>query len=197
MGFQRIIDLVVNYGYIILFWALAIELVGAPTPGETLLMYCGFLVFQGKLSWGITIIVATSGVVLGITTSYSLGLLLNKSFFEKYGFYIHLGSDNLEKVSKWFNKYGNHFLIFAYFIPGIRHITGYFSGITKMSFVKFTANAYLGALIWTTTFVTLGRVLGYNWEKIHVHFKEYFILSGIAMGMILGIFYWYKAKKQF
>lgn len=190
MNFETIVNLFVVHGYIILFGVLTMELIGAPTPGETILTYCGYLVFQGQLNYFLTIIIATSGVVLGITASYFLGILLNKTVIDKYGKYIHLGSKNLEKVSNWFDKYGNHLLIFAYFIPGIRHITGYFSGITRISFSKFAANAYIGALIWTTTFITLGRLLGYNWNIVHTHLKDYFIIAGILF--LIGIFIYYK-----
>jgi membrane protein DedA with SNARE-associated domain len=43
-------DLFNQYGYLVLFAALMLELIAFPTPGETLMTYCGFLVFQGKLN---------------------------------------------------------------------------------------------------------------------------------------------------
>ncbi|MGB9680119.1 MAG: DedA family protein [Minisyncoccia bacterium] len=196
MNFETIANLFSLHGYIILFGVLTIELIGAPTPGETLLTYCGYLVFQGKLNYFLTIITATTGVILGITTSYFLGILLNETLINKYGKYIHLGPKNLEKVQKWFDKYGNHLLIFAYFIPGIRHITGYFSGITRISFLKFIVNAYSGALIWTTTFVSLGRLLGYNWNLVHAYLKEYFILGGVILVIFIFIYYRYIFKNK-
>ncbi|MBE3593408.1 MAG: DedA family protein [Thermoanaerobacter sp.] len=152
-------------GYIIIFAALTIELIGAPTPGETLLTYCGYLVFKGQLNYFLTIITATIAVITGITVSYFIGILLNETVISKYGKYIHLTPKNLEKAHKWFDKYGNHLFIFAYFIPGVIHITGYFSGIIRLSFLKFAVHAYSGSLIWTATFVTLGRVLGYKKKK--------------------------------
>ncbi|MGB9809949.1 MAG: DedA family protein [Caldanaerobacter sp.] len=196
MNFETIANLFALHGYIIIFSILTIELIGAPTPGETLLTYCGFLVFQGKLNYFLTIIIATVAVITAITTSYFLGILLNETIIRKYGKYIHLTPKNLEKAHKWFDKYGNHLLLFAYFIPGVRHITGYFSGITRLSFLKFAVHAYPGALIWTTTFVTLGRFLGYNWTLIHTHLKKYFILGGIALLIAIFIYYKYILKNK-
>ena len=175
---------------------MTLELIAFPTPGETLMTYCGYLVFQGKLNWLISIAVATAGVITGITISYFIGRKLGNSFFTKYGTHIHMGPEKLEKISKWFEKYGNGLLIVAYFIPGIRHVTGYFAGVTKIPYKRFAINAYIGAFLWTATFVSLGRILGANWEKIHVSIKKYLIIAGIIVGVILILLYLYKSNKE-
>lgn len=184
-----------NYGYIVLFLSLALELIAFPTPGETLMTYCGFLVFQGRLNWGISIIVAALGVISGITISYFIGHSLGTPFLKKYGSYIHFEPEKLDKTSKWFEKYGNGILVVAYFIPGIRHITGYFSGITKIPFKKFALNAYIGAFIWTATFISLGKILGSNWENFHGSIKKYLIIGGIILAVALLCIYIYRNYK--
>lgn len=128
---QNITELFNHYGYIVLFIALTLELIAFPTPGETLMTYCGFIVFKGKLNWGISIIVAAFGVITGITISYFIGRTLGTPFLKKYGSYIQMGPDRLEKTSKWFEKYGNGLLVIAYFIPGIRHVTGYLNPLPR------------------------------------------------------------------
>jgi membrane protein DedA with SNARE-associated domain len=187
-----IVELVNHYGYIILFVALALELIALPLPGELMMTYCGFLVYESKMNWIISILAAAAGAALGITISYFAGTKLRGGFFEKYGLYIHLGPERLEKTSKWFKSYGNKLLILAYFIPGVRHITGYFSGITEISYKRFALNAYLGALIWTSTFISLGKVLGPNWDKFHSSIKKYVIVGSLSIAFILAINYSYK-----
>lgn len=189
-------DLFNHYGYVVLFVALMLELIAFPTPGETLMAYCGFLVFQGKLNWGISIIVAALGVISGITISYFIGRSLGIPFFERYGSYIHIGPAKLEKTSQWFDRYGNGLLLIAYFIPGVRHITGYFSGIAKIPYKKFALNAYIGAFIWTGTFISLGKILGSNWEKFHGSIKKYLIISGIVLAIVLLCIYVYRRYKK-
>ena len=94
---QTIIELVNHYGYIILFGALVLELIAFPLPGELMMTYCGFLVYESKMNWIISILVATAGAILGITISYFAGTKLGAGFFKKYGSYIHLGPDRLRK----------------------------------------------------------------------------------------------------
>lgn len=190
-----ITELFNHYGYIVLFVALTLELIAFPTPGETLMTYCGFLVFQGRLNWAVSVIAAALGVISGITASYFIGSALGAPFFKKYGHYIHMGPDRLDRTSKWFEKYGNGLLVVAYFIPGIRHITGYFSGVTKIPYKRFALNAYIGAFIWTGTFISLGKVLGPNWEKFHGSIKKYLIIGGIILAVGLTLVYLYKNYK--
>ena len=192
---QSIIELVNNYGYIILFCALVLELIALPLPGELLMTYCGFLVYESKMNFIISILVATAGVILGITISYFSGTKLGSQFFKRYGSYIHFGPEKFEKTSTWFNSYGNKLLLLAYFIPGVRHITGYFSGITEISYKKFALPAYLGALIWTSTFISLGTVLGPNWDKFHSSIKKYIIIGSLIIACIFIIIYSYKNRK--
>lgn len=191
-----IIDLFNHYGYVVLFVSLLLELIAFPLPGEPLMTYCGYIIYTNKMSWSISIIVASVGTITGITISYFIGKVLGTSFFEKHGHYIHLDKKRIDKTSKWFQEYGNKLLLMAYFIPGIRHITGYFSGMTKISYKKFAVSAYVGAFIWTTTFISLGTVLGANWEKYHSLLKRYLVIISVIIAMIIVIVYIYRNYKQ-
>lgn len=186
-----------HYGYIVLLFALMLELVALPLPGEVLMSYCGFLVFQRKLNWILSIFIASTGAMVGITIAYFVGSILGLKFFRKYGRYVHLGPERLDKTSQWFEQYGNKLIVIAYFVPGVRHITGYFSGITKISFSRFAINAYIGAVLWTTTFISLGKVLGPNWEQFHISIKKYLIIGSIIIAIIIVIAYlikFYRAR---
>jgi membrane protein DedA with SNARE-associated domain len=191
-----VIELFNNYGYIVLLIALMLELIAFPLPGEALMTYCGYVIYEGKMNLAISILIATLGVCAGITLSYFIGEILGVAFFEKYGHYIHLDKNRLDKISIWFEKYGTKMLILAYFIPGVRHVTGYFSGITEVSYKKFAVNAYIGAFIWTTTFISLGRVLGVNLERYNSLFKKYLIIGSLIIAVIIILIYLYKNHKQ-
>lgn len=193
---HSITELFNHYGYIVLLIALMLELIAFPLPGEVLMTYCGFLINQQKLNWLLSIIIAAFGTSIGITISYFVGSKLGVTFFKRYGHYIHLGPDKLDKTSVWFNKYGNRLLLISYFIPGVRHITGYFSGITEISYKKFALNAYIGALLWTATFISLGKVLGTNWEKYHSMITKYLIIGGLIIALIIVAIYLYRTYKQ-
>ncbi|OIK09944.1 hypothetical protein BIV60_22635 [Bacillus sp. MUM 116] len=184
-----------QFGYIVLFVALLLELIAVPLPGELLMCYSGFLVYQGHLNWWLSIVVAGVGACIGMTISYWVGYKLGTPFFDKYGHRFHMGKDRIENISSWFNKYGNKLLILAYFIPGVRHITGYFSGITKLPFRTYAGFAYTGAFLWVAVFITIGKILGPQWELFHTLIKKYLLIGIVVAVCILAVIYLYKKYK--
>ncbi len=40
----------------------------------------------------------------------------------------------------------------GYFIPGVRHLTAYFAGVSNLTLWRFCLYAYGGALIWISVF---------------------------------------------
>lgn len=186
-----------QYGYIILTILLTLELIAFPLPGETIMTYCGYIVHQQKMSWILSIIMASLGGIIGITISHFIGKMLGRTFFEKYGHYIHLDTAKLNKISKWFERYGLWLIFVCYFIPGVRHIMGYFSGIVKVPFKKFMVSAYLGAFIWTGTFISLGKFLGKNWSLYHSLISKHLIfilLILLAIILISTMIYYFKYR---
>ncbi|MDR4887784.1 bifunctional DedA family/phosphatase PAP2 family protein [Fredinandcohnia sp. QZ13] len=184
-----------QHGYLVLFFALLLELLALPIPGEVVMGYAGYLVYQGRLNWFLSILVAGLGSSIGMTISYWIGFKLGSPFFEKHGHRIHLGPERLQKVSQWFTTYGNKVIMIAYYIPGVRHITGYFSGITQIPFRSYVLFAYGGAFIWVSIFISLGKILGPQWEQFHGAVKKYLVIAGIIAAIVIGIIYVIKKYK--
>lgn len=193
---STVLYFLLHYGYIVLFTALFLEMFAFPIPGEFLMTYSGFLVFQGHLNWYLVILVVGSGTICGITATYWLGSILGYPFFRKYGQIIHLDPNRLRKVAEWFNKYGSGWLTLAYFIPGLRHITGYFSGISRIAFRKFAFSTYLGAFLWAITFVSFGNALGSRWAKYQGAMQRYLIIGSLTLISVLALVYFYRMKKS-
>jgi membrane protein DedA with SNARE-associated domain/membrane-associated phospholipid phosphatase len=189
-------QLLEQHGYLVLFLALMLELIAFPLPGEFIMTYAGLIVYQGGLNWFLSILVAALGSCIGMTISYWIGFKLGKPFFVKYGSRIHFGPDKLESVSRWYQRYGNRLLLVAYFIPGIRHMTGLFSGITRLSFRKYAAFAYTGATLWVSIFISFGRLLGPQWERYHHTINRYMIIVGLFSVFIYLCIYIYRKKKD-
>ena len=192
---ELVLKYVDQYGYIILFLSLLLELLGLPLPGEALMGYTGLLVYQGKLNWLLSVGVAFTGISIGITCSYFIGLKLGPPFFQRYGHLVHMTPERVLRLEEWFAKYGNKVIVVAYFVPGVRHVTGYFAGITQSDFQSFGRHAYLGALIWAGVFISLGKVLGPEWLRYQAAAERYLIVAGILMVVGSLIFFTYKKNK--
>ncbi|WP_066069849.1 DedA family protein [Neobacillus soli] len=193
---SHLITLFEQHSYLILFIGIFLELMALPISGEFLMSYAGYFVFQGKMNYILALLTVFVSGGAGITVTYWIGKAGGYKLIEKYGKYIHLGPDRYQKLSAWFERSGSKLLIFAYFIPGIRHFTGYISGISRMPFRKFIIPAYTGSFLWGFCFITLGKVLGPRWEAFHQAASKYFIIFIIVFAVLLVGFLAYRFYKN-
>lgn len=175
-----------HHGYLVLFFGLFSESLAAPFPGELAMAYSGYLAFLGQFQVAFVILYAFLGATIGTMATYFIGYKLGTPFFAKYGKFILLHPGRIEKITVWFEKYGDKILLISYFIPGFRHFTGYVSGITRMRFRTFLIFNHTGALLWVTAYVLLGRLLGQRFESIIHLITKYSFRAGclIAFGIV-------------
>ncbi|PWW02808.1 membrane protein DedA with SNARE-associated domain [Paenibacillus cellulosilyticus] len=185
-------NLLEHYGYWIILLFLLFEMLALPLPGEMMMGYIGLFVYEHKLNWFASIASASLGVVLGVTLSYWIGYRLGRPFIIRHGKMIHFSEERLNRMTVWFEKYGDKLLFVAYFIPGVRHITGYFCGVTRVSFQRYALYAYSGAIFWASLFISMGKLLGPQWEQYHSTVNRYMIMFGIASAMVAVLIYIYR-----
>lgn len=150
-----------DYGSIALFCLLALGIVALPIPDETLMVTAGFLISSGHLSPSFTILAAFLGAMCGISISYVIGRYGGSALVKKYGHYIRLTEQRVERTRLWFSRVGLWALTFGYFIPGVRHFTGYLVGTVRIPFNQFATFAFSGAILWASTFLACGYALGF------------------------------------
>ncbi len=157
---QAIMTWLEHYGSIALFGFLLLGIVAFPIPEETLMVIAGTLIHKGKLAVLPTLLAAYLGSMCGITISYLLGRMTDKYFLKKYGYLIGLSQSRLEAVHGWIHRFGKLTILFGYFIPGLRHFTGFAVGAAELEYAGFAPFAYGGAIIWASTFLAIGYFLG-------------------------------------
>lgn len=182
-----------QYGNYALFVLLAIGIVGVPIPDETLMVIAGFFIAQGKLPLIETSIAAYAGSVCGISLSYILGRTVGHYLIQKYGPRIGISHQKMQKVHYWFERWGQWSLPVGYFVPGVRHLTGYIAGTTELRYYRFALFAYVGAAIWITTFLSLGYYFGGQWQYLIAKIDQdiWYVLLIVA----LLIFFYYLSHK--
>jgi len=187
MTSQLLVHYISQYGYVGLFVILATSILGIPIPDEFLLTFVGSLTYTGQLNPFLAIISAATGSATGITIAYILGTFFQQKIFVHLK--KHAGSQRLERVLNWYEQHGGKLLTVGYFIPGVRHLSGYIAGLSRLSYRNFAIFAYLGATLWTTLFIVLGRLLGSRWETILPIIHRYSLLLGTSAIVISIIFY--------
>lgn len=190
-----LVSLFEQHSYLILFVGIFLELMALPISGELLMSYAGYFVYLGKMNYIVTLLIAFLSAGAGITVTYWIGRAGGYKLIERYGKYIHLGPEKYRKIAAWFERSGSKLLVFAYFIPGVRHFTGYVSGISRIPFIKFIIPAYIGAFLWGICFITLGKVLGPEWKTFHKAASKYLIIFLIVLAVTLAGFLVYRFYK--
>ncbi len=178
---------VMQYGYAALFGSMMFGIIGLPIPDETLLMFAGYLVSTNSLHLHYVMLSAFFGSIAGISLSYEIGRRYGVALLLK----LHIPSfskEKLELAENWYRRFGKWILIVGYFIPGIRHLTAFTAGMSGLRYRSFGMFAYTGALIWSATFVLLGKLVGEQWKTVSDEIQRNLLLgTGIVVFVLIAI----------
>ncbi|MBS0637543.1 MAG: DedA family protein, partial [Verrucomicrobia bacterium] len=174
-----------HYGVFALFGLLALGIIALPIPDESLMVVAGVLMFEGSLAIPHTLLACYLGTMTGITVSYFLGRTLGKYVIHRFGGWVGITPEMLKNSYTWFRHYGTWTLLFGYFIPGIRHLTGIIAGSIALEYPLFALFAYIGAILWASTFMALGYFFGNYWlsvlEWVEIYIDEIMIAAILAL----------------
>jgi membrane protein DedA with SNARE-associated domain len=193
---QIAVHFITHYGYAGIFTLLALGIVGLPIPDETLLMFVGYLAFQHRLNPAAAFASAFFGGVCGITVSYGLGRAFGLYLPQRWRNFLRLTPERIERTQDWFRSGGEWILVVGYFIPGVRHLTAYAAGASCLGYTPFAIFAYLGAFIWTTTFIGFGYFLGEGWNNGAPRFERNVAILMVVAVLALLIFLRWRKKKS-
>lgn len=166
LSINTLLPWITHYGVFALFALLALGIVGLPIPDETLIVLAGFLISKGQLPLVSTVIAVVAGACVGISVSYLLGRTAGHHLAQALIKKLAPNPRNVTRVRAWFAKVGTWILFFGYFIPGVRHFSGFIAGTSEFSYPQFALFAYSGAITWAATFLALGYYFSDEWQAI-------------------------------
>jgi membrane protein DedA with SNARE-associated domain len=180
---QHVLAWITQYGYVAIFLLLVCGIVGLPVPDETLLAFTGYLAFRGNLSLPLAFAAALAGSLSGITISYTLGRTFGMGLIRRYGRYLRITEEHVNKAHAWFARVGHWGLTFGYFVPGFRHLSAFAAGMSAVEAPQFALFAYSGGSLWVAAFLGLGYFLGDRWQAVEKNVEHYF--AAVAVGLVI------------
>ena len=194
---DALLNWISEYGYPAIFLMLMLGIVGVPIPDETLLTFSGYLIFKHQLALMPAMTTACLGSSCGITLSYVIGRRLGSYFVRTVGRRLSIGPDELDKVNAWYRQWGKYALTFGYFVPGVRHRVALVAGSSKLPWAIFMPFAYIGALLWSATFLGLGYGLGETWAHVSatVH-RGLTVAGGMVFVVLIGLLLIWSSKSS-
>ncbi|KAB8125651.1 DedA family protein [Gracilibacillus oryzae] len=191
-----------QFGYLGIFFMMALENLFPPIPSEVVLPFSGFMTTYSNLTIIGVIIAATIGSVVGAVVLYGIGLMLNvdrlEKLIDKWGHILRFSKKDLHKANDWFSKYGYWTIFFCRMIPLIRSLISIPAGMNRMNFLLFLLFTTIGTVIWNIILIYTGALLGENWETILQWMDNYSDIAYglIIIGVIIAIYFYYKKRKQ-
>ncbi|MEZ4907342.1 MAG: VTT domain-containing protein [Saprospiraceae bacterium] len=178
-----LMELFRNYGlyiYAFLFLIIFIEtgLVIFPfLPGDSLLFTAGMLCAQpdGLNIW-ILIPLLILAAVMGDNINYFVGRFFNEKVLSwKYKGKPLVKQAWLDQTHEFFEKNGTKTIILARFVPIVRTVTPFVSGVGKMNYKIYLPYDIFGGFLWVTSVSLLGYFLG-QIEFVEKHLEKFILL---------------------
>lgn len=188
MTTAEILNWVTWYGYLGISSLLMLGIVGLPIPDEFTLTCAGYLIFKGLLVPELTVASAFMGSACGISLSYTLGRFIGMPVVYRYGYLAHITPEMVTRVHNWYERFGKWALVFGYFLAGVRHLTAFVAGATRLRVRVFAAFAYTGAFLWSLAFISLGYFLGDQWTLISQHVNVEIWLTVTIVGCLVVLY---------
>src|SRR5205823_2670307 len=137
---------------------------GVPLPGETMLIAASLYAGVGGLNVFLVGLIAFVAAVAGDNVGYAIGRFGGRELIERFGKYLFLTPDRLDRAEDFFNRHGGKVVAIARFVEGLRQLNGIIAGVVGMHWAKFLVFNALGAALWVATWTTLGYLAGNHVE---------------------------------
>ena len=176
------------WGYWGLIMGMALESACFPLPSEIILPFGGYMVSQGIMNFWEAVLAGLLGGVLGSTIAYLVGSYGGRPFIEKYGRYILIRKQDLQRADDLFARYGNKIVFWARLMPVVRTFISLPAGIARMNFSSFLVYTIAGSFPWTVIFVYAGVKMGDNWDHIRTIFEKFDVV--IILALVAMVVFW-------
>lgn len=159
MGTHAITHLVREYGLVLVFVGVALQALGAPVPGTTVLVAAAvFAATAHGLPIVGVIVAGILGAVAGTTGGYVLGRLGGERLLLAIARRLRIGPDRVQALRRELVTRGAPWLLVARFVTGLRNIAGLMAGASGMPLRRFLAVSTLAAALWASI-----NALEYYW----------------------------------
>lgn len=165
-----------DYGYWVLF-------IGTFLEGETILLVAGYAASLGWMELPLCIAAAFSGTFFGDQLYFFIGRKWGRQVFHKR---TKATRRRITLVLHLLHKYDIWFILAFRFIYGVRNVTPFAVGISRVPTYRFFILNMLAALVWAVTFANLGFWFGKGLEKLmsDAHNVQLWALAILVAGIL-------------
>jgi membrane protein DedA with SNARE-associated domain len=187
-------------GYFGIALMMALESTLIPIPSELVMPFAGYLASTGRFHLIGTAIAGALGCNIGSTIIYYVGAEGGRRFAEKYGRYFFLTRRKIEKVEKYFHRWGGVTLLITRMLPLLPVAISLPAGFVRMPMWKFQIYTFIGCFIWCLGLAALGFEFGLAWKeqpwiRVAIHWLDIALVVAAVLGVAWLGWTWFAAKK--
>jgi membrane protein DedA with SNARE-associated domain len=164
-----VISVIEQFGVLGVFLLMVPESACIPVPSEVTLLFSGFAVGQGWMSFPLAVLAATAGNLVGSLIAYCLGAtgLVGR---------VPGARRVLRRWEGLLERHGTRAVFIARLLPLARTFVSLPAGARRVPLVPFIALTTVGCALWATAFVLTGLIAGTAWTSV----------SSVAGRLLLG-----------
>lgn len=183
--FGHLAPLLDRYGYLAIFGIIGVESFGVPAPGQTLLIAAAIYAGTGHLNLIWVAVVAFLAATIGDNLGYVIGHVGGRRLVHRFGRYLFLTEERLDKVENLFTRHGSKIVVVARFVDGLRQFNGVVAGIAGMHWARFLGYNALGALLWVAVWTSVGHFAGRHIGQVYEQFQRYQLLFLALLAVVI------------
>ena len=189
-----------TYGLYGLGADIFLEAMGAPMPGESLLVIASGMAADGVLDIRAVALVAVVAAVLGDNLGYLIGRRLGRRVVLRVGARVGITEARLDRVEKILDSRGWMIVTVARFFPLLRQLNGLSAGTIGMRWSHFLLANFAGAVLWVAVWAWVGYTVG---AQAHLMPQLWLLLHRFAWAIVpplllavIGLGLWYRRRRK-
>jgi membrane protein DedA with SNARE-associated domain len=182
-------DLLSNFGYLAVFATIAIESLGIPAPGETMLVTAG--IYAGathNLEIAGVIAAAAAGAIIGDNIGYAIGRRGGYRLLRRHGHKVRIRESHIKVARYMFDTHGSKVVFFGRFVAILRTYAAFLAGVGQMEWRRFLVANAAGGIVWALIFGLAAFYGGKAFERLSTPINISLGIAGVALIVLVTLF---------
>ncbi len=157
-----VMDKVEAWGYWGVAILMAIESSIIPLPSEVVVPPAAIIAAREGAPmtfWGV-VLAGGVGSLLGSIVMYVMALTLGRPFLQRFGKYFFMPPHKVEVAEEFMRRYSTAGILFARFLPVVRHLISIPAGLARVNFGMFCLVTFMGSTLWCGVLALFGNKIG-------------------------------------
>jgi membrane protein DedA with SNARE-associated domain len=181
---ETLANLVASHGYWVVATVVALESMGIPMPGETMLVTAA--IYAGtthRLNIGLVIAAAAIGAIVGDNVGYWIGREFGYRLLLRYGPLLRISTPRIKLGQYLFYRHGGKLVFFGRFIALLRALAALLAGTNRMPWWRFLFFNATGGIVWAVAYGMAAYAAG----EYFVRLKGQVAFTGLVLAVAAAV----------